>query len=211
MTDVIYLHGFASSPNSRKATYCRRLMEAAGASVEVPDLAQGDFEHLTISGQLEVLHRVAAGRPVALIGSSLGGYLAALYAARHAEITRLILLAPALGFASHWPERLGPEAVEEWRRSGSREVFHYADCRMRALSYQLFEDGARYEDAPDFQQPALIFHGERDDVVPVRLSREFAAQHPNVQLEVVPDGHEMLGVLDSIGPKVVEFLCRPVS
>jgi hypothetical protein len=27
-----------------------------------------------------------------------------------------------------------------------------------------------------------------------------------VVLEVVPDGHEMLDVLDSIGPKVVRFL-----
>ncbi|MGO9893676.1 MAG: alpha/beta hydrolase [Bryobacteraceae bacterium] len=206
MIGVIYLHGFASSPNSRKAIYFRRQLEAIGASVEVPDLAQGDFEHLTISGQLSVLEEIAAGRPVALMGSSLGGYLAALYAARHAEVTRLVLLAPAFGFATHWPERLGAETLEQWRRTGSREVFHYAEARLRPLGYQLLEDGERYEDAPDFRQPALIFHGDRDDIVPVRLPREFAAQHPNVVLEVVPDGHEMLDVLDSIGPKVVRFL-----
>jgi pimeloyl-ACP methyl ester carboxylesterase len=206
MTGVIYLHGFASSPNSRKAMYFRRQLEAIGASVDVPDLAQGDFEHLTISGQLAVLEEVAAGRPVALVGSSLGGYVAALYAARHAEITRLVLLAPAFGFATHWPERLGAETVEQWRRTGSREVFHYAEARARPLGYRLLEDGERYEDAPDFGQPALIFHGERDEVVPVRLSQEFATRHPNVALEVVPDGHEMLDVLDSIGPKAVQFL-----
>jgi len=208
MTGVIYLHGLASSPNSRKAKYFRRLLEAAGTSVDVPDLAQGDFEYLTISGQLAVLERLAAGRQMALMGSSLGGYLAALYAARHAEITRLVLLAPAFGFATHWSERLGNEAVEQWRRTGSRDVFHYADGCMRPLGYQLLEDCERYEDAPDFQQPALIFHGERDEVVPVRLSQEFAAQHPNADLEVVADGHEMLDVLDSISPKVVEFLNR---
>jgi pimeloyl-ACP methyl ester carboxylesterase len=208
MTGIVYLHGLASSPNSRKAKHFRRLLEAAGATVDVPDLAQGDFEHLTISGQLAVLEKLAAGRPVALMGSSLGGYVAALYAARHTAVTRLVLLAPAFGFAKHWPERLGVEAIDQWRRTGSREVFHYADGCMRPLGYQLVEDGQRYEDAPDFQQPALIFHGERDDVVPVRLSQEFAARHPNADLEVVADGHELLDVLDSMGPKVVEFLRR---
>jgi pimeloyl-ACP methyl ester carboxylesterase len=208
VTSVIYLHGLASSPNSRKAVHFRRLLEAFGAAVEVPDLAQGDFEHLTISGQLAVVEAVAAGRPVALVGSSLGGYVAALYAARHAEVTRLVLLAPAFGFARHWPGRLGAEAIEQWRRTGSREVFHYGDGRMRPLGYQLLLDGECYEDAPDFRQPALIFHGERDDVVPIRLSQEFAGQRSSVVLEVVPDGHEMLEVLDSIGPKVVEFLCQ---
>jgi hypothetical protein len=206
MTGVVYLHGLASSPNSRKAAYFRRLLDAAGIAIDVPELDRGDFEHLTISGQLAVVERAAAGRPVALIGSSLGGYLAALYAARHPEVPRLVLLAPAFGFAAQWPERLGAEAVEQWRRTGAREVFHYAQARMRPLGYRLLEDAERYEPAPNFPQPALIFHGERDDVVPVRLSREFAAHRPNVRLEVVPDGHEMLDVLDAIGPQAVDFL-----
>jgi pimeloyl-ACP methyl ester carboxylesterase len=208
MTGVVYLHGFASSPNSRKAAYFRLLLEAAGIEVAVPALDQADFEHLTISGQLTVVERAAGGRPVALIGSSLGGYVAALYAARHPEVSRLVLLAPAFGFATHWPERLGPEAMEEWRRTGSREVFHYADARMRPIGYGLLEDGQRYEAAPNFVQPALIFHGDRDEVVPVSLSREFAAEHANVELEVVPDGHEMLDVLESIGPQAVDLLLR---
>jgi len=95
MTRVVYLHGFASSPSSTKARYFREKLEAAGAVVDVPDLAEGDFQHLTITGQMRVLERVAGGRPVSLIGSSMGGYLAALYAARHTEVERLALLAPA--------------------------------------------------------------------------------------------------------------------
>ena len=170
------------------------------------DLARGDFEHLTITGQLQAVREAAAGEPVALMGSSMGGYVAALYAARHAEVTRLVLLAPAFGFARRWPERLGPEAVEHWRRTGWMETFHYADGRNRKISYALLEDGAQYEDYPDFTQPALIFHGAQDDVVPAELSRRFVAGHPNAALEIVDAGHEMLNVLDSIGPRVTEFL-----
>jgi pimeloyl-ACP methyl ester carboxylesterase len=205
MSRILYLHGFASGPGSNKARFFSRRLEAAGAHVAALDLARGDFEHLTITGQLQAVDE-AAGLPVALIGSSLGGYLAALYAARHAEVTRLVLLAPTFGFARRWPERLGAEAVANWRRTGWMEVFHFADGRDRAVSYALLEDGAQYEDYPDFTQPALIFHGAQDDVVPAELSRNFVAGHPNAVLEIVASGHELLNVLDSIAPKVTEFL-----
>jgi uncharacterized protein len=210
MTHIIYLHGFASGPTSSKALFFRERMEAAGARVDVPDLAAGDFEHLTISSQLAVIERAAGlngyPEPVSLMGSSMGGYLAALYAARHGEVCRLVLLAPAFGFARRWPERLGADQVAQWRSTGAMPVFHYGENRSRNLSYALLEDGARYEDYPDFRQPALIFHGAHDDVVPAGYSEEFAATHPNAILEVVDSGHDLLNALDFMAPKVERFL-----
>jgi len=215
MNRVLYLHGFASGPSSSKARYFRSRLEAAGVSVAVPDLAAGDFEHLTLTGQLAVIEAAAQpdGRPepAALIGSSMGGYLAALYAARHPEITRLVLLAPAFGFARRWPEHLGAAAMERWRATGSMQVFHYGQNRDCALSYRLIEDAASYEDGPDFRQPALIFHGSLDDVVPPSISRAFAATHPNVILEIVDSGHELLNVLDYMAPKIEGFLAAASS
>jgi uncharacterized protein len=209
MTPVLYLHGFASGPASSKARHFERCLTAAGHTVEVADLAQGDFEHLTITGQLAVIGHLAAGRAVGLVGSSMGGYLAALYAARHPEVARLVLLAPAFAFASRWPEWLGAAAVAQWRRDGTRQVFHYAENRLRPIWYALVEDAAGYEDYPDFRQPALIFHGAHDDVVPPGLSRHFAAAHPDAVLEIVDSGHDLLDVLDYITPKVESFLGTP--
>jgi pimeloyl-ACP methyl ester carboxylesterase len=209
MTRILYLHGFASGPSSSKGRFFRQILEHAGATVLVPDLAQGDFEHLTITGQLAVIDEIVGGAPAALVGSSMGGYLAALYAAHHAAITRLVLLAPAFGFALRWPEWLGAEAIEAWRRNGWMEVFHYGGNRQRRLSYALLEDAARYEDYPDFSQPALIFHGLHDDVVPVDSSRQFAAGHRNARLEIMDSGHELLNVLEEIGPQVSGFLLPP--
>jgi pimeloyl-ACP methyl ester carboxylesterase len=206
MTRILYLHGFASSPSSAKACYFRERLEDAGARVDIPDLAAGDFEHLTITGQLAVVDRAAAGDPISLIGSSMGGYLAALYAARHPEVVRAVLLAPAFGFARRWAESLGAARVDEWRRTGVMYVHHYGEDRDRQLGCQLIDDGASYEDYPDFRQPALIFHGARDDVVPVRYSGHFAATHPNARLETLDSGHQLLDVLDEMAPKVVEFL-----
>lgn len=206
MTRILYLHGFASGPSSSKARYFRERLESAGARVDIPDLAAGDFEHLAITGQLAVIERAAAGDAISLIGSSLGGYLAALYAARHPEVPRVVLLAPAFAFARRWAEHLGPAQVEEWRRAGRMEVFHYGENRHRNLGFQLLQDGARYEDYPDFRQPALIFHGAHDEVVPAKSSGEFAAAHPNARLEILDSGHELLNALDYMAPKVASFL-----
>jgi len=206
MTPIVYLHGFASGPHSSKPRYFRELLEAAGAQVAVPDLADGDFERLTITGQLAVIGRTADAGPVSLIGSSLGGYLAALYAARHPEVRRVVLLAPAFGFAQRWPERLGPAQVAAWRRAGTIDVFHYAENRHRKLGYQILAEGDRYQAYPDFAQAALIFHGAHDDAVPVRYSEEFAATHPNATLEVLDSGHDLLNVLDYMAPKITRFL-----
>src|ERR1700691_4425053 len=125
MSRFVYLHGFASSPSSRKARFFEERFRELGIGLEIPDLAEGNFRDLTLSAQLHVVERLCGDEPVALIGSSMGGYLAALYAARHPEVKKLVLLAPAFSFASRWPEELGESKMEEWRRSGTLEVFHY--------------------------------------------------------------------------------------
>jgi alpha-beta hydrolase superfamily lysophospholipase len=206
MTRILYLHGFASGPSSRKAVFFRERLEACGGRVEILDLAAGDFEHLTIGGQLAVVEQAAAGEPVSLVGSSMGGYLAALYAARHHEVQRAALLAPAFGFARRWADSLGAASVAEWRRKGFMEVFHYGDGCQRRLGYRLLEDAANYEDYPDVQQPTLIFHGSHDDVVPAQSSRVFAASRPSVHLEILDSGHDLLNALDRMAPKIASFL-----
>ena len=55
MIPVVYLHGFASGPSSSKAGFFRSGLERAGAQVTVPLLDGGDFEHLSITGQLNML------------------------------------------------------------------------------------------------------------------------------------------------------------
>jgi pimeloyl-ACP methyl ester carboxylesterase len=206
MTRILYLHGFASGTSSQKAFFFRERLKAAGARVDILDLAAGDFERLTITSQLAVIERAAAGDPVSLLGSSMGGYLAALYAARHPEVPRVALLAPAFAFAPRWAEYLGVARVEQWRREGSMNVFHYGEGRERRLGYQLLEDAARYEDYPALLQPTLIFHGAHDDVVPPRSSQEFAASLPNVRLEILDSGHELLNVLEHMAPRITSFL-----
>ncbi len=196
---IIYLHGFASGPGSKKAIFFRQHLP----SLEIPDLSAGDFEHLSISGQIGVIEEMTGGDPVTLVGSSMGGYLAALYAAQHSEVAKLVLLAPAFGFARAWAA--APEA-ESWRKTGFLDVYHYGEKRRRRLGYQLIEDALRYDDFPDFRQPALIFHGIHDTVVPPGLSGQFAGTHPNARLRLLDSDHELLNVLDGIWREAGPFL-----
>lgn len=203
---IVYLHGFASSPGSGKARFFKDRFTECGVPVEVPELDGGDFTGLTITGQLGVVERTVAGRPAILMGSSLGGYVAALFAARCALVEKLILMAPAFRFPSRWRERYPAAEMEEWRRKGVTPIYHFGSGGLRPLGYQLVEDSRAYEDEPEFSQPALIFHGMHDDVVPVEFSRKYAARRPNVALRLLESGHELTDVLEPMWSGVCQFL-----
>src|ERR1035441_7473955 len=130
MNRILYLHGLASSPASSKARFFAERLRAAGAVIDIPDLAAGDFEPLTIGGQLRVIERAAAGDPVGVLGRSLGGSLAALYAARHPEVPRVVLLAPAFGFARRWAERMGAAAVRSEEHTSELQSLRHLVCRL---------------------------------------------------------------------------------
>lgn len=206
MSRIVYLHGFASGPSSKKAQFFRGRFAQLGIGLDIPDLADGNFERLTITGQLKAIESASRGEPVTLIGSSMGGYLATLFAARHLEVEKLVLMAPAFCFSTRWPQTVGPAAMEEWQRSGVLKVFHYGEGRTVELGYQLIEDGRQYEDYPQVRQPTLIFHGKNDTVVPAGLSVQFAGSHPQTQLHLMESDHELLDVLDDMWMGTEEFL-----
>jgi hypothetical protein len=213
---IVYLHGFASSPRSAKARFFSRRFGELGIPVEIPELDRGDFTSLTVSGQLEAIEETVADRSAVLMGSSLGGYLAALFASRHPRaVEKLILMAPAFRFPSRLRERYTSEEIDEWRRRGVWPIFHYGSNRKAQLGYRFVEDSRGYEDDPEFSQAALIFHGTRDEVVPAEISRQYAVRRPHVELRLLDSGHELTDVLEEIWSGVRMFLglgeSRPIA
>ncbi|MCS6812403.1 MAG: esterase, partial [Cyanobacteria bacterium] len=63
---TIYLHGFASSPNSTKARYLADCFAQAGLPLTVPDLNQGDFSHLTLTRQIQQVEALLTDEPTIL-------------------------------------------------------------------------------------------------------------------------------------------------
>jgi pimeloyl-ACP methyl ester carboxylesterase len=202
----VYLHGFASGPLSRKAQFFREKLLSAGVPLEIPALDQGDFEHVTITGQLACVTRLLHDDPAVLIGSSMGGYLAALYASQHPEIERMVLLAPAFGFGERWAETFGADKVAEWRTRGHADVYHYTSRDMRRLSIDLLNDAARHPGYAHCSQPTLIFHGVQDNVVPLAASQTWIRLNPQAKLIPLESGHDLLDVLEPIWEQSSAFL-----
>lgn len=206
MTPIVYLHGFASGPQSSKAQFFDRRFRERGIAIQIPRLDEGDFGSLTITGQMGVIDRAVNNGPAILIGSSLGGYLAALYAAGRPNIERLVLMAPAFQFPARWRARFSVGELALWKSEGSRPFYHYAYKEERLLHYRFVEDSARYAEEPDFLQPALVLHGIRDTVVPVTVSQQYARTHANVSLRLLESGHELTDVLDQMWAETAMFL-----
>ncbi|MGB3638204.1 MAG: YqiA/YcfP family alpha/beta fold hydrolase, partial [Rivularia sp. (in: cyanobacteria)] len=143
----IYLHGFASSPNSRKAKYILERFAENKIKLEIPDLNCGDFYHLTITRQLkQVALLLEQKKDVTIIGSSLGGLTAAHIGEKFLQVKRLVLLAPAFGFLSHWLPNLGTEVIQRWQQEKYMMVHHYGEKRELALSYNFLADANRYQE-----------------------------------------------------------------
>jgi len=206
---LLYLHGFASGPSSRKARVLSERFRALGVHVEVPDLTPGEdgFERSSPSSMLAVAERALAGAapPHALIGSSLGGYLAAVIASRSPSVERLVLMAPAFRLFERWSARLTQAQKDDWRANGL-ETMHFATNRTRRIGWQFFEDAGRFPAFPAVSVPALCFAGTRDETVPIADVEAFVARTPTSRLIAVDDGHELAASLDRIFEEARTFL-----
>ncbi len=143
---VLYIHGLDSSSQTYKATLIRKVL---------PGLLVPDF-----TGQLE--ERMNQLLPIlgdrlnwTIIGSSLGGLMAALFATKHpAQVRKLILLAPALmlpEFAEHLPEPIDtPTIVIHGRQDPLvpiQAVKPLAEKTFRNLDYRIVDDDHRLHQA----------------------------------------------------------------
>lgn len=217
---LIYLHGFASSPRSSKARFFAARAAEAGFRFECPDLNAPDFSMLTVTRMIgqasQALDRIAEG-PVALVGSSLGAFVALHAAAREvaergvrARVDRLVFLAPALDLARGLEEDFGPAKMAAWERTGRLPIFHYGDDAMRELGWSFMPDARRYDsDAVRLPLPILIYQGTRDEVVRADGVERWAATRPSVTLRLVDDGHQLLDHLDVLWAEVARFLDAP--
>jgi len=209
MIQFVYLHGFASSPQSQKATAFTKRFADLGLSLTVPDLEDGDFKHLTISRQLQIVEKTLdsfPGASFAVIGSSMGGYLAALIAQIRPEIKAAYLMCPGFNFIKRWRAAALSGEIHREGEAGLIRVFNYRYNKTMELDLGIFEDAEKWE-AVEYQKPVpiRIVHGIHDDTVDIEESRNFVQKHPFASLIEVDSDHGLLSHLEWILDDCMDF------
>eukprot|EP01087_Luapelamoeba_hula_P018085 TRINITY_DN5780_c0_g1_i1.p1 TRINITY_DN5780_c0_g1~~TRINITY_DN5780_c0_g1_i1.p1 ORF type:complete len:235 (-),score=36.90 TRINITY_DN5780_c0_g1_i1:6-710(-) len=214
-----YLHGFASSSASKKGVYLQNVFQAKyGLQLELPDLNYPSFGQLSYTNALTVIDRLDApasrDEKWCLIGSSMGGYLAARWAELHPDrVHKLVLLCPGFDLASRWPVMLGGLAMRQWEKYGHLKLPDSKGVPTE-VHYDFFLDTKRHPTFPQPACPVLIIHGNQDNIVPLESSKRFMSQHQQHQqhqqrrLIEVDDGHELMNpaVLTRIATETASFL-----
>jgi pimeloyl-ACP methyl ester carboxylesterase len=209
---VIYLHGFASSPQSGKATFLADRYRAEGIAFDAPDLNLPDFPTLTVTRMLEQTDALldAADDPVTLIGSSLGAFVAVHAAAKHRDrVSLLVLMAPALDFSEEGLR--GPDGadVDQWRRAGTIDVMHHSYGRLMPIHYELYADARRYDaSAVSLPMPVIVFQGRRDTAVDPASVERWARGRPNVTLHMLDDDHQLSASREFIWSELYQQMPR---
>ena len=198
MTEFIYLHGFASGPGSNKAKAFKKRFDELGISIHVPDLQQGDFENLTLTGQIELVQGIIdkkKDKKFGLIGSSMGGYLASLIAQTRESVQALFLMAPGFNFLNRWRKKLDISKTTD----ELIPVFHYRYNKEVRLNTYLFRDAETWEILPlDRKIPTFIVHGLHDETIDIEESRNFVREKSFCSLKELDSDHGLLSCIDSI-------------
>ncbi|MFA6954541.1 MAG: YqiA/YcfP family alpha/beta fold hydrolase [Thermoanaerobaculia bacterium] len=157
-TRILYLHGFASSPNGEKVHKLRGELGPAHELV-APDLNAPSFAELDFGAIVErALSAALDTHPDVIVGSSLGS-LVALSVARRGIDAPLVLIAPAFGIADRWLSKL-PDG-------DPITVFNHATGGDTKIHRAFFLDMANLTiDREPPAAPVVVFMGRMDESVP---------------------------------------------
>ncbi|MEY2343102.1 alpha/beta fold hydrolase [Acidithiobacillus sp. IBUN Pt1247-S3] len=204
----VFLPGFASDLHGSKSQLLARFAQQRQRSWARFDyrgmgISAGTFSELSISRYLEDVGAVIQTlppRPILLLGSSMGGWVATRAAQFWPERVRaLLLIAPAYNFIQDYFHGLPIDAQLAWQDSG----FHAWQLGDNGPTFQLgfnaVRDAANHNlllAPPKLDIPVTILHGSADDAVPLQRSFAFARQaqaRPLVIQTLYGVGHRLRG------------------
>ena len=204
---VVLCHGMMSAKEGRKQEAFAEALQRGGFSVLRFDFSfcgesEGHFPDITFSQEVDDLAcavrwvRQRGGEPVGLLGSSMGGAVALLYASRDPGIAAVVTVA-AVGYPGRLAERMDllKRKMEEWKQeehrfgaSGDVGAAFYQDALLQDVT------GA----VQGMAAPLLILHGSLDEVGPVSDARALFdhAGEPR-RLRIFPDAdHRFIRPVD---------------
>jgi alpha/beta superfamily hydrolase len=219
---VILCHGMESNKESDKLVLLGHELARRGLLALRFDFActgqNGKFEEITYSGEVDDLQvafafmRDRQAGEIAILGSSMGGTVALLFAAQLTGIATVVTIAAPVHPERFTSRLLTPAQIQEWRETG--HTFYHG----RRLNVSLLHDLEKLNAPAAARQiscPVLILHGDRDDVVPVQEAHElYGYLSGSKKLSILRGADHRLSdpaLMDRALFEAVEWLCEHAS
>ncbi len=179
---VILCHGMESTKDGTKHKLLGERLSRDGHAVLRFDFSyvgesEGEFADLTFRGEVEDLGgawdflRGRIGGPIGILGSSMGGAVALLFAAEEPGVRVLATIA-AVALPGRILAELRPLELERWRSDG---VLSLGGVKLK----KSFLEDVEALDVPAACRriacPTFVAHGDADAVVPVSDGEEIVA------------------------------------
>ena len=219
---VILCHGMESNKESQKLVSLSRALAQRGILTLRFDFSyvgesSGKFEDITYSGEMEdlaaafslIMNR-SPGR-IGILGSSMGGTVALLFAAEKPTVAALVTIAAPI-HPEQFPQRvLTPNQFQQWRDQG------FTMYNAQRLNVSLLHDLEKIN-VPDAAKkiacPVLILHGDADAVVPVEEAYELYGCLPSSKRLSILNGadHRLSdpSLMTRAVTEAVDWLCQYV-
>ena len=195
---VVMAHGMFSGKNSPKhIELSRRLAGRDIASLRFDFTSryesEGPIEEMTyaqgvedLRSAVEFARETLGPLPLGLHGSSMGGAIVLLYAARHGGVDAIATIAAVGNPAPLWEKWLGPERMAQWEREGWTA---FEDQRIPWSFYRDALSKDAVSAAARTRCPLLVVHGDGDTIVPVEQAKAIHASAPGPKrIVIIPGG-----------------------
>jgi len=199
---IVLVHGFGGGTHEVKNIHmCKELAKAGFIALRFDfynkpnGCSEPKIEEMTISQQIdgtkcaidfiESLSYVDKAR-IGLTGHSLGGMTVVLYTPKDNRIKALVVQSAV----SEWGKSraLSEFNSEKWKRKGYVQ-FDKSWGKMN-VNLGFYDDGAKYDvykTAEKIKCPTLIFHGDKDEAVDFKQSKELIKHINKGELKIIKD------------------------
>jgi esterase/lipase len=170
-------------------------LEAFGNNSYTKQLYEVDCVVNWVCDENNIHYKAIDKNDICLIGHSMGGGIATLYAAKDARIKKLITWAGISECKTPWTN-WSEEKIQAWKRSGVEYYLNGRTKQNMPLYYQLYQDYLDNAAALNIETAmrsltitVLICHGSLDTAVPIEKAHDLHNWQPSSILFTVDSDH----------------------